>query len=87
MSCLTSDVGATGSRASRHQSRKPECESNRIPSAYPNECTNSASGREAEIFGSFWRSEPAAALRGFANGRFSAASSSSFRRSNALTGR
>ena len=40
-------LGATGSRASRHQSRNPECESNRTPCANPNECTHSDSGREA----------------------------------------
>ena len=38
-------------------------------------CTTMCSGRDAVTFGSFWRSEPAAALRGLANG-FSPASTS-----------
>ena len=77
-------VGATGSPAFAAQSRKPRCESNVTPSAAPNEWTHSRRGREAVTFGSFWRSEPAAALRGFANALPPASSSCSFSSSNAL---
>ena len=38
------------------------------PSRAPMPCTTMCSGRVAVTFGSFWRSEPAAALRGLANG-------------------
>ena len=61
-------MGAAGSPAFAAQSRNPRCDSNATPSAAPKECTHIRSGREAVTFGSFWRSEPAAALRGFANG-------------------
>ena len=80
-------VGGTGSPTVAAQSRNPRCESNATPSAKPNECTHSRRGRDAVTFGSFWRSEPAAAFRGFANGRCSAASSWSFSASNAVTGK
>ena len=80
-------VGAAGSPASLAHSRKPRCESKRTPSAAPNECTHRCSGREAVIFASFWRSEPAAALRGFANALPPASSSRRFSSSNALTGK
>ncbi len=76
-------VGAIGSPAFSAHSRNPRCESNVTPSAYPNECTHSRSGREAVTFGSFWRSDPAAALRGFANALPPAWSSWSFSASNA----
>ena len=80
-------VGATGSPAVAAQSRKPRCESNVMPSAAPNECTHRRSGREAVTFGSFWRSDPAAALRGFANALPPASSSCPFSSSNAVTGK
>ena len=63
------------------------CESNDTPSAAPNECTHRRSGREAVTFGSFCRSDPAAALRGLAKGFCSAASSPSLSCSKARTGR
>ena len=46
-----------------------------------------SSARLAVTRGSFWRSEPAAELRGLANGAFPASSSDSLSRSNASTGR
>ncbi len=83
----SSVVGAAGSPAFAAQSRNPRCDANETPSAAPKECTHIRSGRDAVTFGSFWRSEPAAALRGFAKARWSAAVSCSFRASNARTGR
>ena len=38
------------------------------PSRAPMPCTTMCSGRVAVMRGSFWRSEPAAALRGLAKG-------------------
>ena len=58
-----------------------------MPSAAPNECTHIRSGRDAVTFASFCRSEPAAPLRGFANGRSPASVSVTFSCSNALTGK
>ncbi len=46
-----------------------------------------SSAREAVILGSFWRSDPAAELRGLANAGLPASSSDSFSFSNAATGR
>ena len=80
-------VGGTGRPASAAHARNPVCESNDTPSAAPNECTHRRSGRFAVTFGSFWRSDPAAALRGFENGRCSASSIIRFSSSKALTGR
>ncbi len=80
-------VVGTGSPAESAHARNPRCESNSIPSAAPNECTHSRSGREDVTFGSFCRSDPAAAFRGFANGRWPLAVSSSFSPSNAFTGK
>src|SRR6266498_1043864 len=50
-------------------------------------CTIMPSGRVAVTRGSFWRSEPAAALRGLANGAFPSATRRSFNSSNTRTGR
>ena len=58
-----------------------------MPSAAPNECTHSRSGRDAVTFGSFWRSDPAAEFRGLANAFWPASCNRSFRASNAFTGR
>ncbi len=80
-------VGGTGSPTVPAHDRNPRCESNEIPSAAPNECTHSRSGRDDVTLGSFWRSEPAAAFRGFANGRCPAEVNSSFKLPNALTGK
>ena len=80
-SCLTSEVGATGQPgvAAPRPGSPSATRTGRPPRTRTSAPTAPAAG-EAVIFGSFWRSDPAAALRGFANGRFSAASSSSFRR-------
>ena len=45
------------------------------------------SPREAVMRGSFCRSDPAAVLRGFANGALPASTSDAFRSSNAATGK
>ena len=50
-------------------------------------CTTTSKGREAVIFGSFWRNEPAAAFRGFANLGFPASSNESFNSSNDCSGK
>ena len=50
-------------------------------------CTIIPSGRLAVIFGSFWRSDPAAALRGLANSGLPAAPSCSFSSWNPATGK
>ena len=50
-------------------------------------CTTTSNGREAVIFGSFWRNEPAAAFRGFANLGFPASSNESFNSSNDCSGK
>ena len=66
---LPSVVGGTGRPHFAAQSRKPRWESKEIPSAAPNEWTHIRSGRDAETFASFCRSEPAAAFRGFEKAR------------------
>ncbi len=48
--------------------------------------TMASSAREAVIRGSFWRSDPAAELRGLANAGLPASSSDSFSFPNASTG-
>ena len=73
---LRSVVGGTGSPAEAAHSRNARWESKPTPSAAPNECTHRRSGRDAVTFGSFWRSDPAAALRGFANAFWPASCSS-----------
>ena len=57
------------------------------PGIARNECAHSRSGLDAVTQGSFWRSDPAAALRGFANALPPAARSCTFSCSNALTGK
>ena len=80
-------VGATGNPAEPAHSRNPRCESNVMPCAKPNECTHRRSGRDAVTFGSFCRSDPAAAFRGFENALPPASNSWSFSSSNAVTGK
>src|SRR3954468_22325375 len=50
-------------------------------------CTISRNGRVAVTLGSFWRSEPAAALRGLANGALPASTRPAFSSSKAATGK
>ena len=57
---------ATGRPARSQKPRNSEWEAKRIPEASPNEWQSMASCRDPVIFGSFWRSEPEAALRGLA---------------------
>ena len=47
--------------------RKSHCDLNATPSITPGAYRKASSGRDAVIFGSSWRSAPAAALRGLAN--------------------
>ena len=65
----TSVAGFTGSPASAQVRERLECAPNRVPSANSTPWHHSASGRDAVTSGSFWRSDPAAAFRGFANVR------------------
>ena len=80
-------MGGTGSPTFSDHARKSECESKVMPSAAPNEWTHIRSGRDAVIFASFCRSEPAAPLRGLAKGRSPASVSRTFSSSNAFTGK
>lgn len=57
------------------------------PSRAPMPCTTMCSGRVAVIFGSFWRSEPAAALRGLAKGLPSVSTSRALSSSNLSIGK
>lgn len=57
------------------------------PSRAPMPCTTMCSGLVAVTLGSFWRSEPAAALRGLANGLSPASTSRAFRPSKASIGK
>ena len=50
---------------SRSHSSSSQCDPSCTPSRAPSPYTHTASGREAVIEESFWRSDPAAALRGF----------------------
>lgn len=50
-------------------------------------CTSIRSGRVAVTRGSFWRSEPAAALRGLANGAFPASTRLALRSPKASIGK
>lgn len=57
------------------------------PSWAPMPCTTMCSGRVAVTLGSFWRSDPAAALRGLAKGLSSAATSRAFSSSKPSMGK
>lgn len=57
------------------------------PSRAPMPWTTMCSGRVAVTLGSFWRSEPAAALRGLAKGLSSASTSRAFSSSKASIGK
>lgn len=71
----------TGRPNDSYQSSSALCVSGiGIPSSTPIPYAKNDSGRCAVIFGSSWRRLPAAALRGFANSRCSAARWRSFRR-------
>ncbi len=77
----------TGSPQPRSRSYQPECVSGGSPEATPTPCRISRRSRLAVTRGSFWRSEPAAELRGLANGGLPASVSRSFSSWNAATGR
>ena len=64
-----------------------DCRSALKPSRAPTPCTTMRSGREAVTRGSFWRSEPAAALRGLANGALPASTRPALSSRNATTGK
>ncbi len=55
-----------------------ECDASSTPSWAPTPYAHTESGLLAVIAGFFWRSEPAAALRGFGVGFLSSATSRSF---------
>ena len=61
--------GVVGKPSERSHSSVSQCVSGAGPSAQPNWYTAMRSGRLAVIFGSFWRTAPAAALRGLAKVR------------------
>src|SRR5579875_2148725 len=79
----------TGSPHPRSRSYQPDCVAggSSSPSTRPTPCTMRSSGRVAVTRGSFWRSDPAAELRGFANGALPASVSLRFSSSKAATGR
>ncbi len=57
------------------------------PRRAPMPCTSMFNGRVAVTEGSFWRSDPAAALRGFANGALPCSTRDAFRSAKASTGK
>ncbi len=67
MEPTTLACGEVGSPHSRSSSYACDSRSMSKPSRAPMPCTTMCSGRSAVTLGSFWRSEPAAALRGLAN--------------------
>ncbi len=79
--------GLTGKRCSRSHASASQCEASASPSLCPIAYAHSESGRRAVTAGSFWRSEPAAELRGFMNGLLPAAICSSFTRAKPSSGR
>jgi hypothetical protein len=86
-SSWTSMSGFTRKPRSRKYSSDWCCEVNSTPSCAPIEYAHIESGREAVSFGSSWRIEPAAELRGFANVGSPASARCSLRRANAASGR
>ena len=82
----TFEASGTGRPASRAQARNASCVANAMPSTVPRPCTHRASGRSATLRGSFWRSAPDAALRGFMNAASPRSMRSAFIRSNASIG-
>ena len=85
---VTRNSSLTGRPQPRSRSYQPEWVSGAVmPAVAPTPCRMSDSGRVAVTRGSFCRSEPAAELRGLANGGLPASVSRSFSSWNAATGR
>ena len=79
-------ASGTGSPQARAQVRNSVAVANERPSRCPRPCTHIASGRSRTLPGSFWRSAPEAALRGFMNAASPRSMRSSFIWLNFSTG-
>ena len=72
---------------SRSHASSSHCVCGKSPSRAPAPYTQSDSGRSAVMPGSSWRSEPAAAFRGFGAGFLPAATWASLKRANPVSGK